>query len=473
MTIAYSTRCLNESGIRQTKKCRRTITVACVVLALAVLCPNCPSMGRTQEGPDASQSDGTLPAISDIVAMYRVNARLPKRLRVVLREKHQPLDARLRAMQRKLDVGRQLLASGQLAEQQSLQMEQELVSLEARMNQLPAEVPRWTLIDYWTDFESFQAQCQRLDDTAGPESLGEMPEVSFPGLLLGGDELLGKHSGFEVVSFGAPTDRKFRYWQALPVAPPLGRVGLENPWSSMMHPPIVMPPNQWGARLNPCDEFIRLAEQGDGFVAGAVTLESRPLLLAVVRSAHRSMRAFVDITRGAIPVRLEIFDYELSDEFEPAFPGVCIDHPKLTAQHIVEAIEIKELPVDGESFFYPVSGRSLELSRAASEDDAISTVQKQLAAYFSHEWTALRVEPGFELNDPGFSLPFPSGTVFLDDASGDSWVVGDPGEALVRLSESAVSLTRRPVSYVWWFAVGAAAVILLLVVWSKRRKVRP
>lgn len=378
----------------------------------------------------------------DLLNMARQNARSSPTLRVRWNIVRESTPQARRFYGATADRLAGMVKSGEIPAADADEAHRAETSNRARAGDTRAE---YAVLEYWTDFESFQIQALQTESGA-PFAFRPPPSQPFPDKLLSGKELRERWPSILVLSHGPATESRFRAWQARPEPPFFAMVALQSPWLDVWHPPLVIPEETWGGVAHPIDRFYWMLDRGESHVVGAATLEERSLVLVYVERGDTSMRAFIDLDAGAIPRRIEVFAGKVSPELGRDFPGKCEDHPRLTAREIVRHIQIDQFQAPGDQLFhYPTAGVVWELSRTADPGDAISPAQPEVAVHRAATWNVELVECGRAMEPADFRLAFPPNTVFVDQAKKATYVTGDLEDEVTRIVDGAIrSPTRSP-----------------------------
>ena len=400
-----------------------------------------------------------LPTADDVAAMYRRNARLPRTLRVQWDVREGPLPGGEHYDRKFVESLQHGLESGELPVERTDSINGQIRKINERLKRSLEDRQRHCCFDYWTDFENYQIRSMEAPEGGIHSAWPLTPD--FPSRLLSAADLAAEFPDVTALSFGPETDHKFRYWQAGDAPPYLARVGLSTALYSVWHVPQVLPDSSWQSVPHPCDAFFEMVENGSASRVGqAADGYSESVVIVFATDGTKSARGFIDLAAGAVPVRIEWFPWVLAEEIA-LFPEHCIHHSKLTASHIVSEISVDSFQCDGEQYFYPVSGREVRMSMAASPGDAISAEQPEMAAHFEKCWTVNTVEVNPLTEQDSYALRFPPDTVFVDDARGDSYVTSDLEGQLTRLADSAIFSTTNDSRYVGASAIGVLCVVVI------------
>ena len=408
---------------------------------------------------------------ADVLRMARQNARTAPTLRIRWSIERGRTSQARRYYAATADRLAGLVKSGEIPASDADEAHRAEISNRARADDARTES---AVLEYWTDFESFQMQALQTESGA-PFAFRPPSLQSFPDKLLSGAELRERWPSILVLSHGPATEARFRAWQARPQPPYFATVALRSPWLDVWHAPLVFPEETWGGIAHPIDKFFWMLDGGRANVIGEAVIDDRRLLLVYVERDDASMRAFVDLNAGAIPRRIEVFNGKVPTEFGRDFLGPCENHPQLTAGEIVRDIVIDQFEAPGDQVFhYPTAGIVCELSRTANPADAISSAQPEVAVHRTATWKVDLVECGREMDPADFALRFPPGTIFVDEGKQATFLTGDIDGEVTRIVDGVIlaSSSSR------WRSMAIIAMTLLalaVIVWGgwrlRRRQV--
>lgn len=391
--------------------------------------------------------------ISDIVAVARQNARLPQTVRITWSIEKGPTDAAKHYNEQLAQQMTAAIEANAVPTDQVDRIHQRIAGLKRQVEFAKREFAEF---DYWTDFESFQHRAIRHVASGAPFGFSEPLQIDFPDQLPNHTDVAKLFADISILSYGPATDRAFRLWQASDREPHLGRVALESPWHMEWHPPLIMATADWGGTTNPVDDFFSMLESFGGTVLGEVEYLGISHLLVFTTDGKRSMRAFVDFERGAVPSRIEEFLWKLSPE-ELLCRTISDESSKLTAQ-FVTTCEINSTKCANGVYYFPESGQTRMIARAASVDDAISAAQPELAVYRLTTWKFKRVECDRTMKEEDFRLAFPPGMIYVDELAKATFTTGDLEGNMQRVADGAINFGKRPIHRGWIYG-GVAFVI--------------
>lgn len=180
------------------------------------------------------------------------------------------------------------------------------------------------------------------------------------------------------------------------------------------------------------------------------------------------LRAFVDLNRGGIPLRVESFagrDDDLDGLFAAKALPLTGDAPPLP-NWIIRDVEIKEVTP---GMYYPMRGFQDLLIPAPECVDP--RAPKSSAVGQTIEWRAFRVEPNRKMSPAMFEMKFPGNTVPRDATTNEMWLTGDANEH----AELVVNRAMPKVGNKWWWnagLVGGVGMAALGLVWFVRKRWR-
>lgn len=180
-----------------------------------------------------------------------------------------------------------------------------------------------------------------------------------------------------------------------------------------------------------------------------------------------SARAFLDIDRGALPLRIEFFNGPL-DSFRD-FKGICFDHKQLRAAFVVTDIELREYKHKDSSFWYPQAGVIQRLSRAASAAEAVSPAQPDMCVREMTTWRVLDLELDRPMSRENFEFDFPDQTLFVNGPTGELMISGDADGVAKRYVQGSIAGAPRQTAQWPYWLVGGVFSICLLFAWRRWR----
>ena len=339
--------------------------------------------------------------------------------------------------------------------------------------------------DYWSDRAHFQVRSPFDAKEGGPFSYGTLPGIEFPDVEATRDRLSSEFASIYIMSYGRATENRFRVWDGhtLVGGRHAGQVLNGNSSFDCYFPPLALPKRERGGLPHPIDEFyLRFLQKGRAKVLGEFELAGVKTILIDARVDNSpipgvkesSARAFVDVERAGLPLRIEFFHGSI-DPWANHF-GLCVDHPKLIAERIITDIVTDEIDDGTTKIIYPVGGIIQRISRASSSDQALSRAQPEAAVHEETLWQVEKVEMNRPMSEENFALAFPPNTVFRNEATNELLVTGDMEGYVERLvMEATRQKTTR--SSVWVrslvIALGTLAALGALVYYrSWRRKAR-
>lgn len=369
---------------------------------------------------------------------------------------------------------------------------------------LPANMSRRVILnDYWIDRNRYQVRAPRDGIDANPDTWSFAHEPLTP------ESLVGTYRDYCVVSFVPSGDRLFRSWDGVDD----GGTRHGSLSNSSRHvpefklPPLGLPVPSWDdratfevsrdgfreAELHRIDRFFLLPPEEmrvvrrdvlDGqsvYVVEHVKLRPFPDDMTdypgTVETA-RIERAWIDASRGCIPLRIE----SLSTLYVDGAPL----RPETDEPHtVVEVFEVQSVADGG---YYPTRGEVRVYTADPAQGNASGathTIDDLIAGrvergpfrcvlWWKESWEATRVEANLPVSESLFAFEFPDNTHYYDSVAKQSGVIGLTDDEVARLAASDGEdspLERRAA----WFvpALTTIAVIgglLVARIWRRRKR---
>ena len=336
------------------------------------------------------------------------------------------------------------------------------------------------MLDYWSDRESFQWRILNDDGKPHDYMTDSPPRIVHPDTESLPDDLpkaLNEH----LVITGRGQGQPFRIWMGSKQAPLYSYhralISFQPPivaGTVDFFPPLALPESDWKGTVHRMDQFFapghgRAEWIGtmmiDGVETQVVTKAWRPVG-SLPKEIWLVIRAFVDMNRGGIPLRVEGFagtDKDLDVLFAAKALPLTGDAPPLP-NWIIRDVEIKEI---APGMYYPMRGFEDQLTRAGENIDVKTKPRSVL--HQTTEWRAFRVEANRKMTPAMFEMKFPGNTVLRDATTNETWLTGDANEH----AERVVNRAMPKVGNKWWWNAGlvvGGCVAALGLVWfvSKR-----
>lgn len=327
-------------------------------------------------------------------------------------------------------------------------------------------VRTWQL-DYWTDRENFQFRVPLSPQGRLVQVGTAAKRLSVPGLEVTVDNLVTEFDRVLVSSHGPATNHQFRTWGAQPLGKShhSGGISIHPILAFTFFPPLALPPGEWIEERHPIDDFFhgmkslptRTKVLGLCAIGGADTLVVekfwedgwRPFR-ASNATTPKLMRAFVDLSRGGIPLRVEYFgEFPSSDAPRPS--------PISDLAFLVRDVVIEDV---GSGVWYPVSGVIDVTGAGVGVGTTSAGIPREIHQVVT--WRTSTVEPNRPMSRDNFALRFPPSTVISDASQGELLVTGDRDGTAERVVQVAVAIRHeRRFPWGWWLA--AAGVVSGLV----------
>lgn len=382
----------------------------------------------------------------DVRALMVQNARAPQTLRVAWRIESRDAQGSIAFYRNLAEKLKAEIESGNASPEDLVRFKSDITRAEAKAQDRRTE---FAFYDYWTDFTRFQNRAKRTE-SGGPVGFSKPAGGKFPDLIPNFTELPQYFNDTMVLSYGPETDYAFRLWQASLRQPPLGVVSIQSPWFSQMHPPLVMPPTEWGGKLHPVDDFLALlAIRGE--VVAAVEFNGAPHLLVFATDGERSMRAFLSLDQGCVPSRIESYLWVLDPNLYRKTVVSDVDS-QLTANFITEC-SIDSSECSSGVYYYPSKGVLSTIAYSPSPEYAVSPAQNELAVHHETIWEYVLLECDREMVSKDFRLTFSPGMVYIDHARNGTFVTGDAEGAMKQIANGAIQFGQRRDHWIIWVGV--------------------
>jgi hypothetical protein len=328
--------------------------------------------------------------------------------------------------------------------------------------------------DFWTDRKNFQIRGVPF------ASLNAVPV--FPDALSFPDELLQHFKQTSVLSYGPATNDLFRRWDGkIMLGSSTGAVAVAKAYEpTMIHfPPYCAWNGNWpGTRL-----AIDLWMSDNAItseVLGSAVIQERSCL--VVRRtfekatfpeeniANVGILAWVDMERGAIPLRLEF--YRSLKSMADVLPRRVTpsDYRKPMPFLVMRDLVVEEVK---SGLWYPTQGIEELIGPEQYINNTTSDVYG--VPHRLTTWTAQLVETERFMPEEMFALRFPDETVFVSQPTGDVRVVGDAnefGKRAVTKAKTSSTPTGHHWSSLLWGALACLAISAGLAFWRFRSRLR-
>lgn len=332
--------------------------------------------------------------------------------------------------------------------------------------------------DFWTDGTHFQLRSP-IDKRHGtPFQYGPAVSVRFPNVEVKRDELASTFRDIYILSYVPNANGRFRTWDAFDLNSGLhsATVHNTNKHPECFFPPLSRPRPEWGGKPNPIDDFFgQYLGVGKARILGEVKLHGTVTSLIEVQlpadptGMIRSARAFLDVERAALPLRLEFFNGPIEQSGE--LLGICYEHSELRASFVVTDIDIRKYENGAVSVWYPRAGVINRLSRATSPAEAVSKAQPDISVHEVTTWHVDQVELDRPMSPENFAFEFPEKTLYVNGPTGELMVTGDADQVAKRYVQGSLStIPHRNTYRPYWLpaAVSLMAIILALVWWRRK-----
>lgn len=422
-----------------------------------------------------AQDETAVVCIEDVLAGFRQNVATAQTLRVQWRWRDQATDASRRW---RLAVAESLERD---ADDTKLAPDEKKRLLDGAKQERQAgmrESGSDTLVvqqDCWTDRKNLQVRhpAGYGRDWYKTGVAAEWVKHVFLDDPLTPKSLATKFADYQITSCGEATNYQARLWNGS-VSDGSHFVGAIHPSLEGMRahagwvlPPLVLPVFNWGTR-HLIDELFS-GKEDEYAVLGEVVVDGISTVLIERRyvSTGRptfSLRGFVDLNRGCLPLRIEYFAGDM-----------------IEFRHILKMIDANERPyfsrtltnVQIESFdgcYYPIRGLDEEYSADADYKEP----GRRLAVHHSRDWVIDRVEVNRPMPREMFALEFPENTLVSDRVSDQILYAGDQ-EGHLRRVVSADMKRMKPASGwsnygIWGFAFLAVTAIAFVVQQFRRKR---
>lgn len=278
-----------------------------------------------------------------------------------------------------------------------------------------------------------------------------------------------------ILSVGRATDNKVRSWNWEPRRSDGRFIGTVSAEGAHL-PGYLIPPLLSPQRFVPCephliDEFFA-GQSAEYELIGTSQIDGREMI-ALERSyqfngTRSKIRGYLDVERGAIPVRLEQGWWESSRPVPSSLSNKFID-TNLYRLTIIDDIKNHE-----GDYWYPVAGADYLIGITDVEKDSNGNVRYATAPTRITTWNIVDVKVNPPVDDSWFALEYPAGTMFFDHGVGHTMIAGGDAESTRRM---IVGLTQPRVPPVvfwrrWSILIVAISVALIgsgVVIWLKKR----
>ena len=216
------------------------------------------------------------------------------------------------------------------------------------------------------------------------------------------------------------------------------------------------------------DVDVRRVESGSTSINGhTVTVLTKVDRVRKTFGQYSVYRIFSDMNRGALPLRMEVFNCSNDDETDMicGLPpdrlcdGLAIPFP----QQLVVGVQVQEV---SPGFFYPTEGEIQELGAGRMVNGTV----KGLLPHHTTKWSTYRVESSRPMSVAMFESKFPTNTLVHYKSTNENKLTGeldDIGELVTRPIASRTT-SNHPWTWHWW--VAALVPLLLLSIWQLRRR---
>jgi len=407
--------------------------------------------------PEATRSQVTT---EEVAAVFLQNAMRAETLRVEwLVSRKATEEARRRHAGAIQEFHRMLKVCAD--DNERLKLENFLEQAKAGIVQSSAENDLYCQMDYWTDRRNFQARCPHYKQRGGPFCLGDVDLISFPSGEAIGDRLRNDFGNIHITSCGEATDQVFRVWEGKEIFDGVQAAYLQSSERrdvTGFYPPLSLPQKQWLGAPHIIDTFYQMVMQGEASILGRVVIDGTETLLVQSSLNRRTVRGFVDLNQGALPIRVEMFLSDPPEKFHSLFDShvdVCEKHPKLGPAEICRDIVIKQYEDEtGTAFFYPISGLIQGCHLATSPEYALSSLLNFISVHEEKSWEVRDLEINLSMSQENFALAFPEGTLFTNSDTRETYIAGDVSGNAKRFVEGSLAYgPKTPIYKTWTFAM--------------------
>ena len=288
--------------------------------------------------------------------------------------------------------------------------------------------------EFWTDFDHFQARMPTGKhgdywsvDQHEPSWLG------FPNAALTPDSIGNNYVGFHIMSWGPATKGAFRVWFGDRRGGAwTGRITKSFGDGPALPPFLTLPAGLAVKKSLYQDFFAETSQPTVDRVLGKVQIDGRPTVTVlrwrVGQRFNEHFVAYLDISRGGVPLRIESLGLTKAMEDNPNWllPTATTPNSKdvPAVNEVLHSVTVEEQ--DG--VFYPSAGtftRYVPLS--LKEGGEVVPAQEE-------KWQVVSVAWNEPMRPETFALGFPPGTIIADDRSGDMFVTGDVGDTARRVT---------------------------------------
>lgn len=327
--------------------------------------------------------------------------------------------------------------------------------------------------EFLTDRENFQLR-SILDERGSSERVGRLPSVGdFPEVELTARTLVSEFAHIAITSFGPQTDGLFRRWDGQQPKPGIhsGIVASKNVEYATIFPPLALPPETWGGKVSWIDQAFGTGAVssrivGDEVIDGAGTVVLERILPIGNTTRQRVYLAYCDLSRGAIPMRIEVYEAEAAEIANKQiwsrlnWDGVLRENEIAFPQYVIDSIKLK----DCDGVWYPMSGRVRQFTPSGPDRT------HPLVAGQEWNWDCSLVDTQFKPTPGLFALTFPKGTIFVDHTKNETRLVGDVDGYADTIIGGIRPESRGPSRLsLWWWASIAIVFLGIVTLWRRLR----
>jgi len=392
--------------------------------------------------------------VEDCDAMFRQNCSEWKTLRVSWRRTSKPTEASWKHSLSELKSTQELLERNDLPANVRAALEARVKRVRSSKVPVIADHTRTIQQDFWSDRNRFQWR-YRWSSSSGHEFMGPMfAELSHPDCESLPSDLIGPLSKRLVVS-GGFDDGSFRVWFGGEKIGAFwkGGITLTPPAIEVEYfPPLAMPSEAWHGKTHPIDSFFRQNPVAQCVVGdhllGDVTTKVVVKCWNVVppeKSGFNIERAYLDLDRGAIPLRIEYGHVTRVSNLEKFGTAPYGAGGECAPLRIVHGIELSQVRPE---VHYPVRGFDDRMGPEAKQ--RVGKNVGPLVVYETTNWSVSKVEIDRVMSPEMFELKFPPNTAFHDAKTNEVRVTG----GVDGFAELAINRAVRPVKsrsgWLWW-----------------------
>lgn len=329
--------------------------------------------------------------------------------------------------------------------------------------------------EFITDRRHFQIRFI-LGERGGSEQIGRTPaKGEFPIVALTQATLADEFCHIAITSYGPETKNLFRRWDGQEPKPGMhsGIVASNNIEPASNYPPLALPPESWGGKVSWIDQAFGTGATSSRIVGHELVDSTETVVLERTLPINGSNRnrvylAYCDLSRGAIPLRIEVYETASGQSTGEQlwsrlnWDGILQENEFSFPQYVIDTVQVKNF--DG--VWYPVSGRVRQFT--PSGPDRLDP----LVAGLEWTWDCYQVNTKFTPTPDMFALKFPEETIFVDHTINETRLVGDVDGYAERVIGGIRPNDNRPLGRSLWFwgAVAISISGVLILLWKRLRQ---